>query len=67
MLLASDIPVFRWVAGDAAAYFDPLDEADAARALLDAVEGRVGRGPLPRDYDWEASARTVLEVARGLS
>lgn len=67
VLLASDIPVFRWVAGDAAAYFDPLDERDLARALLAAVEGRVHLGSLPRHYDWDVSARTVWEAARDLA
>ncbi|MDN4173610.1 glycosyltransferase family 1 protein [Nocardioides sp. SOB77] len=67
VLLASDIPVFRWVAGDAATYVDPLDEADIARGLLAAVEGRVRPGPLPRTYDWETSAATVLDVAGSLA
>ncbi len=41
-VLASDIPVHRWVCGDAAKYFDPYDE-DALSLLLSRVAG------LPRD------------------
>ena len=41
-VIASDIPVHRWVCGDAAKYFDPYDE-DALSLLLSRVAG------LPRD------------------
>jgi len=36
-VLASDIPVFRWVAGSAVSYFDPLSLTEMRRAILDAV------------------------------
>jgi glycosyltransferase involved in cell wall biosynthesis len=32
-VIASEIPVHRWVYGNAAAYFDPYDEHDLARAI----------------------------------
>jgi glycosyltransferase involved in cell wall biosynthesis len=41
-VLASDIPVHRWVYGNAAEYFDPYDEEALARMIVRAVD-------LPRD------------------
>ena len=49
-LIASDIPVHRWVYGDAAIYFDPYDEEQFARRLADAVE-------LPREAGLLADLR----------
>ena len=37
-LISSDIPVHRWVYGDAALYFDPYDEEQLARRLAEVVE-----------------------------
>ena len=37
-LIASDIPVHRWVYGDAAEYFDPYDEEDLAGVLARCAE-----------------------------
>lgn len=37
-VVASDIPVHRWVYGDAAEYFDPYDEVALARVLARLVE-----------------------------
>ncbi|MGE3285970.1 MAG: glycosyltransferase family 4 protein [Pseudonocardia sp.] len=66
-LLLSDIPVFRWVCGDAAHYVDPhrTDSVlDGLRAALAAP--RRPRVELDR-FTWDASARAVrdacLEVA----
>ncbi len=49
-LIASDIPVHRWVYGDAALYFDPYDEEQLARRLADMVE-------LPRETGLLADLR----------
>ena len=43
-VLASDIPVHRWVCGDAVTYFDPYDESALASLLVDIAA-------LPRDGD----------------
>lgn len=49
-LIASDIPVHRWVYGDAAEYFDPYDEQDLARTIARTAE-------LPRDDGHLAAMR----------
>jgi len=62
-VIASDIPVFREVAGDAAAYF-PLGDPSALAAL---VERRAAepRHPVPpfRWQSWDDAARRALELA----
>ncbi len=64
-VIASDIPVFREVAGDAAIYFHLLDAADLARALHNALEGMAPVGSRPQMPSWQDSARELLAVARG--
>jgi glycosyltransferase involved in cell wall biosynthesis len=49
-LVASDIPVHRWVYGDAAEYFDPYDEEELARVLARFAE-------LPREEGQLAALR----------
>ena len=49
-LIASDIPVHRWVYGDAAEYFDPYDEEDLAQVLARCAE-------LPREDGHLAAMR----------
>ena len=49
-LIASDIPVHRWVYGDAAKYFDPYDEEELARTIAGMVE-------LPREEGLLADLR----------
>ena len=49
-LIASDIPVHRWVYGDAAEYFDPYDEAELGRLLARFAE-------LPREEGHLATLR----------
>jgi glycosyltransferase involved in cell wall biosynthesis len=67
-LVVSDIPVFREVAGTAAAYVDPDDVAGfvrAVRALDDGAE-RSRRSAAAREraahYTWDRSARTLLAL-----
>jgi len=68
-LVASDIPVFREIAGDAAYYADPnaggafgyeigriLDSDDARTALVEAGRRRL------TEFSWENTARGLLEV-----
>jgi len=65
----SDIPPLREVAGDAALYFDPLDEAALANALdritVDAdLRARLAKvGPeRARPFTWERAAEQTLHV-----
>ena len=57
------------VCGDAALYFDPLDEADITRALVRLLDDAVLRGELraaglrqAARYTWSASARQLVAV-----
>jgi glycosyltransferase involved in cell wall biosynthesis len=65
----SDIPPLREVAGDAALFFDPLDEGAIAMALERIVSDEVLRrrlaeaGPLrARQFTWERAAERTLQV-----
>lgn len=61
-LIVSDIPVFRWIAGDHARYFDPLDidsiATELARHLRDGGPGPV-RDVTAR-FSWDRSATALL-------
>lgn len=63
-LLVSDIPVYRWVCGDAAEYFDPQDQEAIRTALLREAAATTTQPPggLPRRYQWRTSARSVAEL-----
>jgi len=70
----SDIPVFREVAGGAAAHFDHTDPAAIAGALKGLLADPAQRAALrhaglarARAYSWEASAHTLLGVLEGLA
>ena len=72
-VVASDIPVFRWVAGNRAYYFDPLDEASMTEALMTAIsrppspaERRAGREGVMDRFSWEQTAAALLEAAQSL-
>jgi glycosyltransferase involved in cell wall biosynthesis len=65
----SDIPVLREVAGDAALYFDPLDEDAVAGALERITIDRLLRGRLTAagplralGFTWDKTARATLKV-----
>ncbi len=65
----SDIPPLREVAGDAALFFDPLDDAAIADALEriasdDALRRRLAEaGPLrARQFSWERAAERTLQA-----
>ena len=70
----SDIPALREVAGDAALFFDPLDEDAIDEALERITTGRLLRGRLAeagparaRLFTWEQTALTTLrEVMDGV-
>jgi glycosyltransferase involved in cell wall biosynthesis len=66
-VVVSDIPVFRWVAGDAASYFDPLRVEDLARAVREAVEQRPGTPDtvsLLSRFDWDRTASALVSAAK---
>ncbi|ALU40206.1 mannosyltransferase [Kocuria flava] len=71
-VVCSDLPIFREVAGDAAAFARSDDDAGfaaAVRALQDPARARaqvLAGLDRARAYSWEDSARRLLEVARGV-
>ena len=65
----SDLEVFREVAADAAAYFDPTDVADMARVIGGLLDDGARRSTLVAAgnervgaFSWEASALRMMEV-----
>lgn len=61
-LVVSDIPVFRWICGDAAHFVDPL-EVDSIADGLRQVLHRPRRQAIELSrFDWDASARSISEV-----
>lgn len=70
-LAVSDLPVFRWICGDAARYFRTDDPIGAAEALAEAVSHprrltAEARAELNRRFNWDHSAAVVAEVCREL-
>ena len=66
-ILCRDLPVFREVAGEHAAYFSGLDVDSLAGALQDWLSAR-RRGAVPvsdgiRRFTWNESARQLMNVA----
>jgi glycosyltransferase involved in cell wall biosynthesis len=61
-VLASDIPVFREVAGDSAAYFPPDDVAALADALQQPPRGKANATM----HTWAESARATRDRLRGI-
>lgn len=61
-VLASDIPIYRWVMGEAARFVDPTSLEAVADALLRVERDDAPVRPLPRPYEWDATA----EAVRGL-
>jgi glycosyltransferase involved in cell wall biosynthesis len=65
-LAISDIPVFRWVCGEGATYFDPLSVPSVTDALR-----RVASQPVPvavsvERFDWDASAAIVADLCESV-
>lgn len=71
-VIASDIPIFREVGGDAASYVDPGSPADFAAAVQklrnDAHWQDVSRRSVARarEFSWEESAQQLVDVARDI-
>jgi glycosyltransferase involved in cell wall biosynthesis len=71
-VIASDIPIFREVGGDAASYVDPGSPADFATAVQklrnDAHWQDVSRRSVARarEFSWDESAQQLVDVARDI-
>jgi glycosyltransferase involved in cell wall biosynthesis len=68
-LAVSDIPTFRWVAGDSVRYFLPHDIAQMARALQTMVDDPPAPGvdtaTVAARFTWAATADVIADFARG--
>ncbi|RAX45830.1 glycosyltransferase family 1 protein [Arthrobacter sp. AQ5-06] len=71
-VIASDIPIFREVGGDAATYVDPASPADFAAAVQklrdDAHWQQVSRHSVARaqEFSWDESAQQLVDVAHDI-
>ncbi|MGI3782240.1 MAG: glycosyltransferase family 4 protein [Janthinobacterium lividum] len=66
-LVISDIPVFRWVCGDAAHYVDPGSVPAITAGLRAAISAPVAPGIDLRRFDWDDSARRVHELCEAVA
>ena len=72
-VVCSDIPVFREVGGDGAAFFDPRDSSDIARVIRSLEDDRVwnalsSKAPAQAaKFTWDRSAERLLELTLSLS
>lgn len=62
--IASDIPVFREVGGDAAAYFDVADSGSLAARIREACMRRPTAVALPRRRSWREAAAGLFDLIR---
>lgn len=63
-LVVSDLPVFRWICGNGAWYFDPTRESAIAEGLSAAIDQEVPMITVDRNrFTWDSSAATVADVA----
>ena len=62
-VIASDIPVFREIAGDAIDYFRSLDSNDLAHHLIEAARTRPAPPQFPT-LDWATASEGFLDVVR---
>jgi glycosyltransferase involved in cell wall biosynthesis len=68
-LAVSDIPVFRWVAGDAVRYFDPAKPDSIARAVERMIEdppGPADAATVMSRFDWQSTSDIIADFATGL-
>lgn len=62
-VIASDIPIFREIAGDAIDYFRPLDSHDLTRHMIEAAHIRPAPPQFPT-LDWATASEGFLDVVR---
>ncbi|WP_223111231.1 MULTISPECIES: glycosyltransferase family 1 protein [Aeromicrobium] len=71
-VIASDIPVFRWVGGDMVTFVDPHSEKGWRTAMQRIADGggHVCEGPHRRElagrFSWDASAARIMDLVTGL-
>jgi len=66
-VIASDIPVFREIAGKHARYFDPMNAASLVKQLHAISVGQSGESTEPFQWPtWEVSTRRLMEIMRSL-
>jgi glycosyltransferase involved in cell wall biosynthesis len=71
-VIASDIPIFREVGGDAATYVDPGSPEQFAAAVAKLQDGtnweEASRSSVARarEFSWDESARQLVDVAAGI-
>lgn len=65
-VIASDIPIFREIAGDAIDYFRPLDSHDLAQHMIEAAITRP-RAPQFPTLDWATASEGILDVVRSVA
>lgn len=70
----SDIPIFRWVYGDGAQYFDPNDPGEVARALSGLIRSppdgnflHSKAASIANRFSWDASAQVIYDFCISLS
>jgi alpha-1,2-rhamnosyltransferase len=62
--IASDIPVFREVGGDAVVYFDVADSEGLAGRIREACARRRAPASLPRRRSWREAADDLIDLVR---
>lgn len=65
-VIVSDIPIFREIAGDAVRYFPPLDDAELAALMRQALEARQPPPDFPT-LDWARASAGFLQLARDMA
>ena len=74
-VLASDIPVLREVCGDAAEYFNPLDEEDIRKTIQTFIDNKEEKKPTMRQrgyknisrFSWLNSAQLLIKLVNNLN
>ncbi len=74
-VLASDIPVLREVCGDAAEYFNPLDEEDIRKTIQTFIDNKEEKKPTMRQrgyknisrFSWRNSAQLLIKLVSNLN
>ncbi len=66
-LVVSDIPVFRWICGDAAHYVNPFDVADITAGLRQVLSSPVRQAIDLGRFDWNSSAESIRDICLEIS
>ena len=71
-IVASDIPVFREIAGEAALFFDPYDEKGLATAMIQILDESVGGNLMEKGrkrvigFSWDTATRKLWDVYKSI-